>query len=192
MHRFITFFNPVVLLVLFTTLTSCSNDDNDEPTVDSSNALLGVWQYAGKDAWDFIEFKENNKFEYYENNMTWDLNGNIIAYTEANKYLGYYFYDAIHNLLILHFSQREPNDWVEIYEVDRLTESRLTYIIIDDISKLYKSSSFIVEKDKQICDLFYEEGYHTDPDDDTELYIRSTSKELDEYLDKFESFRIFD
>jgi len=151
------------------TLTSCSDDDKNEPdnTGVSSARIVGVWEGVADTEYDFMKYDEDNTLTMYEIGLE---NGVAKAYASHEHYT----YDADNGLLIIHYNY---NDDADIYKVDMLTDTRLVYSWIDDISDRYSGTNYYSKaKDLEICREYAERDYTVD--DIQEKYVRTTEDAL--------------
>lgn len=159
-----------VALTCTLTLTSCGDDDKNEPdnTGASSARIIGVWksvEYNEKiGGYDICKFDEDNIVTMYEISLVDDK---IIAYQ------GYYTYDADNRFLIIHWSHYD----VELGKVDMLTNTELVTSWIDaDISERYSRPYYYSKaKDLEICREYADRDYTVDG---TYRYVRTTEDAL--------------
>jgi len=188
MKKYLLFLIPAMLIGLTAAigLTSCGSDDEPSPestTNGSADLLMGsIWEGVSTDAWGFIKFDNDNNCTYYEDKYIQGV-GKVIY-----VYKGYYTVDSSGNYMILHFSYLRPNSDADIYRINRLTDSELSFTWLDDVKDRYHSDTYSLNIDLAIIQQFSEQPIPGDPED-KENYARSTDDRLQTLLDSADSIR---
>ncbi|MCH5233240.1 MAG: hypothetical protein J1E78_06325 [Muribaculaceae bacterium] len=133
------------LAVSFIFITSCSNNDEDVRMPDN---ILGVWSPSDD---VYLEFRENNTIRHLNIEME---DGETIGIISDDVF----FFEPGYNLVVYISAQQTAN----VYKIITLTDSKLTWCWVDDITDEYEGDQNIGSIIGKIIQKA-QEGYHLDP-----------------------------